>query len=203
MEKSLKNVFTVHCTHILKVIIYFPLVSQAFVNKIPVSPNFLLLHTKYLQILIPVRLLKHAEFFLTFLRRLTGSGMKVYSLSSNHLALLNLIASFLSNRFQRVVLNGRCSTWKEVLAGVPQGSILGPLLFLVFINDLPEGLRSNIKIFADDTSLFSKIKNTFLSSNILNSDLRLIADWADQWKMSFNPDPSKQAIEVIFSKKNY
>ena len=112
--------------------------------------------------------------------------------------LLNLIASFLSNRFQRVVLNGCCSTWKEVLAGVPQGSILGPLLFLVFINDLPEGLRSNIKIFADDTSLFSKIKNTFLSSNILNSDLRFIADWADQWKMSFNPDPSKQAIEVIF-----
>ena len=75
------------------------------------------------------------------------------------------------------------------------------MLFLVFINDLPEGLRSNIKIFADDTSLFSKIQNTFLSSNILNSDLRLIADWADQWKMSFNPDPSKQAIEVIFSKK--
>ena len=71
---------------------------------------------------------------------------------------LTLIKSFLSNRFQRVVLNGQTSNWKEVLAGVPQGSILGPLFFLIFINDIPEGIQSNIKIFADDTSIFSVLK---------------------------------------------
>lgn len=115
--------------------------------------------------------------------------------------LLSLIASFLSDRFQRVVLNGECSTWKEVLAGVPQGSILGPLFFLVFINDLPDHLRSNVKIFADDTSLFSVMKDNLRGSNILNDDLQLIANWAEQWKMSFNPDPCKQATEIVFSTK--
>ena len=59
----------------------------------------------------------------------------------------------------RVYLNGNCSTWKEVLAGIPQGSILGALFFLIFINDLPIGLQSNVKILADDTSLFSVICN--------------------------------------------
>ena len=62
--------------------------------------------------------------------------------------------SFLSNRFQRIVLNGQTWSWKELLAGVPQGSILGPLFFLIFINDIPEGIQSNIKIFADQYSQF-------------------------------------------------
>ena len=115
--------------------------------------------------------------------------------------LLTLITSFLTDRFQRVVLNGQCSTWKEVLAGVPQGSLLGPLFFLVYINDLPVGLQSNVKIFADDTSLFSVMLDSLKSLTLLNSDLRLIMKWAVQWKMSFNPDPSKQAVEIIFSKK--
>ena len=69
--------------------------------------------------------------------------------------LLNLIISFLSNRQQRVVLNGKSSVWKDVSAGVPQGSLLGPLFFLVYINDLAEGLVSDVRMFADDTSLFS------------------------------------------------
>ena len=80
--------------------------------------------------------------------------------------LLSLIKSFLSDRLQRVVLNGQHSTWKEVLAGVPQDSILGPLFFLVFINDLPDGLQSNVKIFADDTSLFSVRVDSLRSSNL-------------------------------------
>ena len=112
-----------------------------------------------------------------------------------------MIKSFLNNRKQRVVLNGQCSDWKEISAGVPQGSVLGPLFFFLYINDLPLGLKSNVKMFADDTSLFSIVKNPVESSQDLNHDLKLINSWEHQWKMSFNPDPSKQAVEVIFSRK--
>ena len=117
-------------------------------------------------------------------------------------SLLSVIKSFLSERYQRVVLNGQTSSWKSILAGVPQGSILGPLFFLIYINDLPNGIKSSIKIFADDTSLFSVMRNGVLQSYQLNMDLCKIAEWACQWKMSFNPDPSKQAVEVRFSTKN-
>ena len=70
---------------------------------------------------------------------------------------LKLIETFLSNRYQRVVLNGQSSSWAEVLAGVPQASVLGPLFFLMYINDLSCGLSSTTKLFADDTSLFSVV----------------------------------------------
>ena len=99
----------------------------------------------------------------------------------------------MTNRFQRVVLNGQTSNWKEILAGVPQGSILGPLFFLIFINDIPDGIQSNIKFFADDTSIFSVMKDSISVSVTLNEDLKLISNWAYTWKMSFNTDPSKQA----------
>ena len=64
--------------------------------------------------------------------------------------LLKLLKSYLKDRKQRVLLNGQKSSWKNILAGVPQGSVLGPLLFLIYINDLPDGLTSLCKIFADD-----------------------------------------------------
>ena len=91
--------------------------------------------------------------------------------------------------------------WKPILAGVPQGSIIGPLLFLIYINDLPNELKSNVKLFADDTSLFTIVKDINESASILNNDLLLISKWAFNWKMLFNPDPTKPAQEVIFSKK--
>ena len=72
---------------------------------------------------------------------------------------------FLSNRKQRVVLNGQHSSWAGIKTGVPQGSILGPRLFLVYINDLTENLHSNSKIFADDTSLFSTVSDKTLSNS--------------------------------------
>ena len=100
------------------------------------------------------------------------------------------------------MLNGQVSDWSDVRAGVPQGSILGPLLFLIYINDLSEGLSSNAKLFADDTSLFSVIHNSNTSALELNSDLAKINRWVFQWKMSFNPYPKKQAQEVIFSRKS-
>ena len=73
-------------------------------------------------------------------------------------------------RRHRVVLNGQNSDWRKINAGVPQGSVLGSLLFLTYINNLPDGIMSICKIFAEDTSLFSKILNTRNSQNILNSD---------------------------------
>ena len=86
-------------------------------------------------------------------------------------------------------------------AGVPQTSILGPLFFRIYINDLSDGLTANLKLFADSTSLFSVIHNTNSTANDLNSDLMKISNWAFQWKMEFNPDPKKQAQELIFSRK--
>ena len=74
-------------------------------------------------------------------------------------------------------------------------------LFLIYINNLSEKLASNPKLFADDTSLFSAVKN-FDASNIdLNNDLKKIREWTFQWKINFNPDPTKQAEELIFSRK--
>ena len=115
----------------------------------------------------------------------------------------NLIQSFLDSRHQRVVLNGQSSKWSLVEADVSKGSILGTLLSLVYINDLPQGLRCNAKSFADDTSLFSTITSPAISSSNLNEDLVKITHWAYQWKMLFNPDISKQAQEIIFSRKKY
>ena len=68
--------------------------------------------------------------------------------------LLNILSDFLRNRRQRVTLNSKSSSWTNVNAGVPQGSIPGPLLLLIYINDLSDGLSSNAKLFANDTSLF-------------------------------------------------
>ena len=114
--------------------------------------------------------------------------------------LYNFLENCLSGRFQRVILNGQHSSWKPILARVPQGSLLGPLL-LIYINDLPNELKSNGKLFADDTSLFTIVKDINESASILNNDLLLISKWAFNWKMLFNPDPTKLAQEVIFSKK--
>ena len=84
---------------------------------------------------------------------------------------------------------------------VPQGSVLGPLLFLIYINDLEKNIKSNIKFFADDTMLFSIVNDPAISANNLNHDLDIIQRWAYQWKREFNPDPTKQANEVLFSCK--
>ena len=116
--------------------------------------------------------------------------------------LYNILENYLSGRFQRVVLNGQTLSWRPVLAGVPKGSILVPLLFLVYISDLPDGLKSNAKLFADDTSLFTIVKDKNESAIILNDDLQLISSWAYKCKMLLNSDPKKPAQEVLFSRKN-
>ena len=100
-----------------------------------------------------------------------------------------------------MVLNGSFSDYSIIKSGVPQGSVLGPLLFLIYINDLERNIKSNIKFFADDTMLFSIVKDAVISSDDLNHDLDIICHWAHQWKMEFNPEPTKQATEVLFSCK--
>ena len=80
------------------------------------------------------------------------------------------LLNFLKERKQCVVLNEQVSTWKNIIAGVPQGSTLCPLLFLIYINDLTGGLTTNVKLFSDDTSLFSVVHDTQTSINDLSRD---------------------------------
>ena len=88
-----------------------------------------------------------------------------------------------------------------VTAGVPQGSVLGPLFFSIYINDLVDNVSSEAKLFADDESLFTVVYDVDVVADKLNRDLDIISNWAHQWKMQFNPDINKQAIQVIFSQK--
>ena len=115
--------------------------------------------------------------------------------------LLKFFESYLCNRKQRVALNGFYSDYATTESGVPQGSVLGPLLFLVYINDLESNILSNVKFFADDTMLYSVVHDPNKSASDLNHDLEIISQWAHQWKMAFNPDPNKQANEILFSCK--
>ena len=123
--------------------------------------------------------------------------------------LLNSLTNYLTNRKQRVVLNGIESPWEDIDSGVPQGSVLGPLLFLIYINDLTDNISANVKLFADDSSLFIKVlrdtqmtgSNITRAHDTLMADLKTITLWANTYKMKFNPDITKQAIEVVFSTK--
>ena len=127
----------------------------------------------------------------------------IFKLKQNGVSgsLLMFFQNYLHNRKQHVVLNGSYSSYSTVESGVLQGSVLGPLLFLIFINDLERNIKSNIKFFADDTMLFSIVKDPAISATNLNHDLDIIQKWSHQWKMEFNPDPTKQANEVLFSYK--
>ena len=95
--------------------------------------------------------------------------------------LLDLFSDYLDNRFQRVVVPGAQSDWIGIKAGVPQGSILGPLLFLIYINDIVEDIGSIIRLFADDTSLYLAVDNPIDAANVLNSHLNKIHLWAKKW----------------------
>ena len=92
------------------------------------------------------------------------------------------ISNFLKYRKQRVVIGGEHSTWTQVMSGVPQGTVLGPLLFLTYINDLPNNINSSIRLFADDCVLYREIKNA-IDSQELQKDLNSLM----KWQMNFNP----------------
>ena len=113
--------------------------------------------------------------------------------------ILNWIKDFLNGRTQRVVIRGTASSPREVTSGVPQGSVLGPILFLIFINDLPLGILSALSLFADDSKLFSRIVRSdgkLESDNedrnqTLQGDLNAVLEWAKKWKMEFNVNKCK------------
>ena len=115
----------------------------------------------------------------------------------------SLFQNDLSNRKQCVVLNCSYSDYSCIESGVPQGSILGPLLFLIYINGIERNINCNMMFFADDTMRFSLVKDPEISANGLNHDIDTIHQWFDQWELEFNPDPTNQVTEVLFSCKKF
>ena len=100
------------------------------------------------------------------------------------------IEDWLSDRKQRVVINGSSSSWKSVTSGVPQGSVLGPILFIIYINDIDLGLTSKLSKFADDTKMGINANNDEAIAN-LKSDLKKVEEWSEKWQMPFNVDKCK------------
>ena len=101
------------------------------------------------------------------------------------------LISFLSERKQRVCVNGTYSDWQETHAGVAQGSVIGPIMFLLMINDLPSHLQSNTRLFADDTSLIFSHPPSFDITNDINDEMTRLRQWADTWMIDLNPTKTK------------
>ena len=115
--------------------------------------------------------------------------------------LLEWFRDYLRDRKQRVVLGSDSSEWAEIKAGVPQGSVLGPLLFLIYINDITAAVKSNIKIYADDTTIFVTVDDPQEAANLLNNDLNAIQKWADQWLVTFSP-PKTECMTITFKDRS-
>ena len=113
---------------------------------------------------------------------------------------LSWIGAFLSNRSQTTVVNGVHSSYVEVASGVPQGSVLGPMLFLLYINDINNAIKSQIKLFADDSVLYRNIRNQN-DQVILQNDLDTISSWAEKWLVELNIN--KCSVLSITLKRNY
>ena len=111
----------------------------------------------------------------------------------------NWIKSFLSARKQRVCVEAELSFWACVKSGIPQGSILGPTLFVIFINDMPDIVRSVCLLLADDAKIFRSIK-TSSDNNILQEDLDALINWSTRWQLPFNETKCKS---LHIGKKNH
>jgi hypothetical protein len=108
--------------------------------------------------------------------------------------LLEWFIDYLHDRKQRVVIKGQASEWGTIEAGVPQGSVLGPLLFLIYINDICNVVTSDIRLFADDTTLFITVDTPEHSAQILNNDLDSLKNWANQWLITFSPPKTTSMV---------
>jgi retron-type reverse transcriptase len=104
--------------------------------------------------------------------------------------ILSWIQDFLTRRYQQVSINGETSNQKEVTSGIPQGSVLGPILFVIYINDLPEAVESAAYLFADDTKIF-RVINSLDDQHILQNDLVKLENWSDKWLLKFHPEKCK------------
>ena len=87
---------------------------------------------------------------------------------------------------QRVVLHSTCSSWSPVLSGVPQGTIIGPILFILYMNDISSGISSTIKLYADNTKVYREISDIAIDTSILQSDLFHLRNWSEVWQLNFN-----------------
>ena len=114
--------------------------------------------------------------------------------------LLKWIETFLKGRRQRVVLRNGMSGWQNVSSGVPQGSILGPLLFLIYVNDIPGIITTICKLFADDTKVYNTIRNIVDCEN-LQTDLNTLSGWSETWLLNFNVE--KCVALKLNEKENY
>ena len=112
--------------------------------------------------------------------------------------LLQWIDAFLSGRRQRVVVNGSKSTWAKVTSGIPQGSLLGPLLFVCFINDMPSVVESPVHLFADDTKLYRRV-TTLEDHKALQDDLTNLEDWSTKCKVMHIGHSNPQHEYVMYS----
>ena len=101
-------------------------------------------------------------------------------------ALLLRFRNFLTNRRQRVAIRGTYSSWATVKSGVPQGNILGPILFLIYVSDISAKITSQIKLYADDTKLYREISDKTLNIQTLQSDLAHLHEWSKTWQLPFN-----------------
>ncbi len=115
------------------------------------------------------------------LHKLEGYGM---------LPIIPWVKDFLTNRKHKVNVQGETSNWAQVTSGIPQGSVIGPVLFAVFINDLPDSVTNDIYMFADDTKIYSTIDNV-TDSERLQHDLDLMSRWSKQWLLLFHPEKCK------------
>lgn len=107
-----------------------------------------------------------------------------------HLTIAGWISSFLKSRKQRVSVAGSFSEWTNVTSGIPQGSVLGPILFIIYINDLPDVINSKIFIFADDTKIYRQILSNS-DHQQLQEDICVLEEWAKTWKLKFHPAKCK------------
>ena len=124
--------------------------------------------------------------------------LKSYGIDGNT---LKWIENYLDDRFKRVILDGFYSSFKHISASVPRGSVLGPFLFLLYINDIADNLVNNIRLFADETSLFIEVDyDPNVAAMSLTSDLDKIDTWASSWGVHFNPS---KTCNINFSRSSF
>ena len=131
---------------------------------------------------VDIILLDFAKAFDTVPHQRLLKKLQYYGIRNN---ILNWIRTWLTDRTQRVFLNGESSTSVKVSSGVPQGTVLGPLMFLLYINDITKSITSPLRLFADDCLLY-RVINLQSDVTILQQDLDKLSEWVQIWQLRFN-----------------